>query len=281
VAGLREVKHPERASGPSAATTGRLRDTWPIQWRDAGLLLACYAALTLIWSAVGWAIVERGDGSEIVRTDERVANWLADRRTPARNDWSLVGSMLSETVVKIVVTAIVVGILLWAVRRWLDALVVAVSLILEAMVFITVTWIVGRPRPDVERLDGSPVDSSFPSGHAAAAACYIAIAIVVFWHTRRVWIRALAIVLTVPVPIIVGVARMYRGMHFLTDVIAGVVLGVATVVLVTWILCRAEERRLSRRADDDRAAGRAIDGDADRSQPASSHMAAMNTGGST
>jgi membrane-associated phospholipid phosphatase len=239
----------------------RLRETWPIQWRDVGLLLACYVALTGVWSAIGWMIVEPLDDTEIVRTDERIANWFVERRTPALDDWSLVGSLLAETIVKIVVTAIIVGILLWAVKRWLDPLVVAVSLILEAMVFVTVTVIVGRPRPDVERLDGSPVDSSFPSGHAAAAACYVAIAVVVFWHTRNRWIRALAVVLTASMPIIVGVARMYRGMHHLTDVIAGALLGVASVVLVTLILCRAEDRRRSRETEDGRSAARYIDPD--------------------
>ena len=224
----------------------RLRDTWLLHWREIGLLLACYLVLTGIWSAVGWAVVHPlGDTGSCERTSaSRTGSWnSAPRRA---DDWSLAGSLLSETMVKIVVTAIIVLVLLWAVKRWLDPLVVAVSLILEAMVFITVTWIVARPRPDVERLDGSPVDSSFPSGHAAAAACYVALAIVVFWHTRKRWIRALVVVVTVSMPFIVGIARMYRGMHHLTDVIAGALLGVTSVVLVTVILCRAEDRRRSR-----------------------------------
>ena len=174
---------------------------------------------------MGWMIVEPLDDSEIVRTDERIANWFVEQRTPALDDWSLFGSLLAETIVKIVVTAIICVVLLWLVKRWLEALVVAVPLILEAMVFITVTWLVDRPRPDVEQVDASPVDSGFPSGHAAAAACYAAIAIVIFWHTRKRWIRALAVVFAAAVPIIVGVARMYRGMHHLTDVVAGVLLG--------------------------------------------------------
>jgi undecaprenyl-diphosphatase len=237
----------------------RLRETWPIQWRDLGLLVACYVALTGIWSAVGWLIVEHGGNSSIVRTDERVARWFVGRRTPTLNDWTLVGSYLAETITKIIVTAIVVVLLLWLVKRWLDALVVAVSLILEAMVFITVTWIVGRPRPIVPHLDGSPVDSSFPSGHTAAAACYAAIAIVVFWHTRNRWLRALAVVVTVAVPIIAGVSRMYRGMHFLTDVVAGALLGAASVVVVTLILCRADDRRRVRQGEGDRSAARDVE----------------------
>ncbi|HEX4982730.1 MAG TPA: phosphatase PAP2 family protein, partial [Ilumatobacteraceae bacterium] len=232
----------------------RLRDTWPLRWRDAGLLLACYLGFTAIWWAVGWTIVESGD-SGIARADQRLAEWFVEQRTPALDDWSLAGSWLAETIIKIVVTAIICGVLLWVVKRWLEALVVAVPLIIEAMVFISVTWLVERPRPDVEQVDASPVDTGFPSGHAAAAACYAAIVIVVFWHTRKRWIRALAVVFAAAVPIIVGVARMYRGMHYLTDVIAGVLLGAASVVLVTLILCRAEDRRRSRQADDGRADG--------------------------
>ena len=55
-------------------------------------------------------------------------------------------------------------------------------------------------------------------------------------------------------PFIVGIARMYRGMHHLTDVIAGVLLGVVSVVLVTVILCRAEDRRRLRATDSARSA---------------------------
>jgi undecaprenyl-diphosphatase len=73
----------------------------------------------------------------------------------------------------------------------------------------------------------------------------------VFWHTRRRWIRALAVVVTVAVPVIVGLARMYRGMHFFTDVVAGVLLGAASVLVVIWIVCRAEDRRRGRDAAHD------------------------------
>jgi len=244
-------RDPEPGHDVLADRDGRLRETWPIQWRDVGLLLACYALLTGVWSAIGWTIVDVAEGTEVVRTDERIANWLVERRTPTLDDLSLAGSLLAETIVKIVVTAIIVVVLLRAVKRWLEPLVVAVSLILEAMVFITVTWIVGRPRPDVEQLDGSPIGSSFPSGHVAAATCYAAVAVVVFWHTRRRWIRALAVVVTVAVPVIVGLARMYRGMHFFTDVVAGVLLGAASVLVVIWIVCRAEDRRRGRDAAHD------------------------------
>jgi len=145
--------------------------------------------------------------------------------------------------VKIIVTAVIALIMLAIWKRWLEPLMVVVPLVLEAMTFITVTWLVGRPRPDVPHLDTSPVGSSYPSGHTAAAVAYSAIAVVIFWHTRRTWVRALVATIAALVPIMVGLARMYRGMHFFTDVIFGALLGGTSVVASTIVLRNAARRQ--------------------------------------
>ncbi len=116
-------------------------------------------------------------------------------------------------------TAVLALVFLAVWRRWFESLVLAVSLVVEASAFIVVTTVVGRDRPDVPHLDNSPVGSSFPSGHTAAAAAYAAIAVIVFWHTRKVWARVLVSVVAIAIPIIVALARMYRGMHYLTDTV--------------------------------------------------------------
>lgn len=209
------------------------------------LLLGFYVVMTLLWTGIGMLIKHVGDDGALGNADRGIEEWLVERRTPSRDTLSLFGSMLSETAIKIVVTAIVGLVLLRVLRRWLETLVIAVSLIIEALIFMTVTLIVARPRPDVPQLDGSPVSTSFPSGHVAAAACYGAMAVVLFWHTRNFWLRAVAVFLTIAIPTAVGAARMYRGMHYLTDVVAGAAIGAMCVVAVAWILTRAEARRLN------------------------------------
>ena len=82
----------------------------------------------------------------------------------------------------------------------------------------------------MERLLESPVDTSFPSGHVAAATVYAALVVIVFWHTRALWARSLAVVLAVVASLAVAWARAYQGMHFLSDVIAGIVLGVVSIL---------------------------------------------------
>lgn len=240
--------HPQ-TERPAVHATGdvsrhRLRETWPLQKSDFAALMGFYVGMTLLWTGVGLIVKHFADRSSIGRTDQNIEEWFVRRRTPTLNDLSLAGSMLSETAIKIAVTAIVGLALLWVLHRWVDTLVIWVSLIVEAMIFLTVTKIVARPRPDVPKLDGSPVSSSFPSGHVAAAMCYAAMAVVVFWHTRRHWIKVLTVIATIFVPVAVALSRMYRGMHHLTDVVAGAIIGAMCVVFVTWLLTRAEGRRV-------------------------------------
>jgi undecaprenyl-diphosphatase len=151
--------------------------------------------------------------------------------------------MLSDTVVKIVVTLVVAIVMLIVWKRWLEPLVVCVALILEALCFITITTLVGRPRPDVHHLDTSPVGSSYPSGHTGAAVAYSAIVVVLLWHTRRRWLRLLLIAVAAILPVCVALARMYRGMHFFTDVVFGALLGGASVYATVTVLTRAAADR--------------------------------------
>jgi undecaprenyl-diphosphatase len=220
-----------------------LKRTWIIGWDEARQLAFAYIAMTAVFALVGW--VAFGDDRHwwLVDVDERLARWFAAQRTDPLNTATLIGSWLSETVTKIVVTAIVVLILLRWLHRWYEALVVAVALILEAMVFITTTLIVGRDRPPVPHLDGSPVGSSFPSGHVAAAVCYVAIAIVAGRNCAKRWIVVTLWTIALATPIIVGLSRMYRGMHFMSDVVAGMILGIVSVVVTLLILTPAERAR--------------------------------------
>jgi undecaprenyl-diphosphatase len=112
---------------------------------------------------------------------------------------------------------------------------------------VTITTVVQRPRPDVERLLESTINSSFPSGHVAAATVYAAVVVVVFRHTRNHAARALAVTVYALIVAAVAWARLYQGMHYLSDVIAGIVLGAVSLVITDRVLRSAAMRH------DDRA----------------------------
>ena len=90
----------------------------------------------------------------------------------------------------------------------------------------------------MRHLDEAPPTSSFPSGHTGAAlALYAALAVVVLRWARRRWVRVLAVTLLLGVPLLVGLSRLYRGMHHPTDLLgsllcAGLALLVAGAVVL-------------------------------------------------
>jgi len=84
----------------------------------------------------------------------------------------------------------------------------------------------------VRPLESSFVQNSFPSGHVAAAAVYGGIAMVVAWHTRSDRLRRGVFVTVAVITVAVALGRLHRGMHHLSDVVAGAVLGVVCVAVV-------------------------------------------------
>ena len=90
----------------------------------------------------------------------------------------------------------------------------------ELAAFLTIAAVVKRPRPDVTHLDTNLPTSAFPSGHMAATTClYVAIAILVIGHARGWW-RYLFLIPAIVMPVMIAVARMYRGEHHPTDILA-------------------------------------------------------------
>lgn len=229
---------------PTAGRTGRN----PAQVTRRGvafaalLLVIAFVGLTAIWTGLGLLATGPLAGSWVGTVDKDVAGLLVAQRTPVLDNWSRLGTMPADTRVKIIATAIIAAAMLVGWRSWREPMLVCSALILEAAVFITVTGIVGRPRPGVAQLDEVSVDTSFPSGHAAAAAAYCAIAVVIFERTRNRWVRVITVLVAVALPVIVSICRMYRGVHYLTDVIAGIGLGVACVVAVYAIIRRCLPR---------------------------------------
>lgn len=216
--------------------TGGRASGFPLSWRDLGVAILYLAAVIAAGSLAGKALVDWAAPNAVTDYDLRLAQELVADRTSQLNDAAMIGSLLSSTVVKIVVTLIIAALMGLAWRRWHEPVFVIGTLLFEAGAFVAITHIVNRSRPPVEQLEGSAIGSSFPSGHVAAATVYAVVAMVIFWHYRSTVIRLLAAVVAVALPLIVAAARVYQGMHHLSDVVAGIVLGIVSIVICHAIL---------------------------------------------
>lgn len=195
--------------------------------------VAVFAVLFTASLSVGWIFDGIDDHEGLARWDRSVAQWGADHATDASVRVLDAVTQLGASAWLVATMALVGLVESRRHRRWdeLGYLVmvgVGVSLLNNGLKLL-----VDRDRPDIDRLS-SFGGSSFPSGHAAAAAaCWSAMAFVVVRRSRRRRPRALAAAAAATITVAVAASRVLLGVHWLSDVVAGAVTGWAWFALVT------------------------------------------------
>jgi membrane-associated phospholipid phosphatase len=220
-------------------------------WRELGLALR-RVALPAVAIAAGVVLL----GLLITHVLEH--GWLAHEsvvnrdlvqdRTAAGNTATHLFTFFAETPTIIALTAAAAIACRFIFRRWRESVYVVLTVAGETLIFLLATLLIDRKRPRVPRLDDAPPTSSYPSGHTAAAVCfYGSIAAIVLWRSRHALLKAAVVTLAVLVPLLVGASRLYRGMHFPSDVLAGLLLGTTWFWVTTrQVLIRGWGRQASR-----------------------------------
>ena len=156
---------------------------------------------------------------------------VASGRTELMNSVTMVWSHIGNTEIVIGVCVVAVALIWWRTKQWWYAVVPAIAIAVQASVFVAATAIADRPRPTVKHLDPAPPTSSYPSGHmGAATALYLTFAFMA-QRIETAWLRRLVTAVCVIIPLLVGYARLYRGMHHLLDILVGMVNGIVCALL--------------------------------------------------
>ncbi len=225
-----------------------VRDTlraWFAQ-RDLALLTG---ALVLV--ALGWTFVEIADEvieGETKELDDRILMALRDRDNPADligppwleemgRDMTAVGGVLVLTTV----TAAVVGFLLIQ-RKHHAALFLAAATGGALVVSLALKSSFNRPRPDVVPHLSSVMTSSFPSGHSMlSAAVYLTLGAMLARMSEQKRLKLYFLGVAMLLTLLVGLSRVYMGVHYPTDVLAGWTIGLAWALLC-WLAARWLQR---------------------------------------
>jgi undecaprenyl-diphosphatase len=199
-------------------------------------VIASFAVMGLILVALGLLITHVLEHGSIGVWDHHVSQWFDKHRSARWNRITGDVTDMADTFEVAGVAAVVTIVLL--VRRWgRQAFLLVAGLAIELSVFLTANKIVARPRPAVSHLGGTPSTFSFPSGHTAASiVLWGGIALIVMVATTRRWPRVLMWTLAVVLTFAVGLSRVYRGEHYPTDVLAGAVLGIGSLVAGVFII---------------------------------------------
>lgn len=140
---------------------------------------------------------------------------------------------LAGTDAIVLVTAVLAAVLA-ALQHWRGAVALVLSVLTTQAVVTVLKVLVSRPRP--RGAMGDPSGFSFPSAHSASAvALYATIALIAATIWNRVP-RIAAFVATGAMVVLVGLSRVYLGVHYPTDVLAGWLTG-GILVAASWAIC--------------------------------------------
>jgi undecaprenyl-diphosphatase len=180
------------------------------------------------------------EGEGIAAIDEPASRWLAGHRDPWLTAALKIVTTLGNPGSLAVIMTLACGIAVWRSRTWLPALLGLIGGGGIGLVIVTAKAVVGRNRPASPFAAIYEDGFSFPSGHATGTAV---VALLCAWLLSwwviggwpgRVAVWASAIGLTGAV----GFSRVYLGVHYLSDVLAGWFLGagwaLAVILVGAW-----------------------------------------------
>lgn len=145
--------------------------------------------------------------------------------------------------------AFVAGVALAANRRWVEVAVLVASLAITVLAVHEIKDAVERPRPPNGAGDAD--GHAFPSGHAAYSVIYAWLAITVVARLRPGLTNGTALIVAgVALTGLLGLTRVYLGVHYLSDVVSGWGLGVSAFAACAAVAVAATHVRMRQNAHD-------------------------------
>jgi undecaprenyl-diphosphatase len=237
-----QISPPQRArSGVGSWLAG-------LQRTETRLLLTILGVLAALWGFLALTDeVREGDTSRLDRHillafrtpgDLGVAvgpRWVQE----SARDFTALGGFTTLTLIAVMAFAI-----LMLLGRRTQALVFGAAVIFAQVASEGVKRLVDRPRPDLVPQHDLVYSASFPSGHAMMApVVYLTLAAIVAAGNGRQAIKALLLIGAALLVVVIGVSRVYLGVHWPSDVLAGWTLGTAIALAASFALYKTAPRR--------------------------------------
>ena len=201
-------------------------------------LMAIAATSAAVWGVVRLGTgVGEGETGAFDRTVLLAFRTRADPNLPIGPIWVRetardITALGGFTVLTLITIAAIAVLLVY--HRYRQATVFAATVIIAQVASETIKAMVGRPRPMFITHYDLVASASFPSGHSMMApAVYFTLATIIAAGELRPAARALLMGGSIFLVATIGISRIYLGVHWPTDVIAGWTLGSA-IALIAW-----------------------------------------------
>jgi undecaprenyl-diphosphatase len=187
----------------------------------AGIVIAI--AGTLAFAELGEHVREGGTQA----FDVAVLEWLGRHHTALLTSAAVELTYLGTGTVVFMIVG-VAALFLWHTEHKHSARLLLAAVAGNILLNGALKLVFQRPRPEVFDWQTVAVSSSFPSGHAmSATVCYGTVAYLVARLQKHHWSRALTLTGAVILILLICATRLYLGVHYPSDVLAGILVGLA------------------------------------------------------
>lgn len=189
-------------------------------------------AVAALWAAFSGVGPARFDNAALAESIEE--------RTSVATTVAILITTLGSTAAMALV-AVAVGAWCWGVGRRADAVLAVGAMAGASLVFTVLKNVFDRNRPPVPDRLVSVTNESLPSGHATMSFVVVGTIVVLAWAGRSTLARVLLVVAAAAWVGAVGATRVYLGVHWFSDVLAGWAVGAAWLALcvTAWLRWRA------------------------------------------
>ena len=203
-------------------------------------------ALILIAASALFGIVAEDvvTADAITLLDVRLAQWLHVHATPMMTNFMLIMTNL-HGIAGIFLLSIAVGLYLLRRKAWYWLLSLTIAVAGGSLLNVAIKYAFHRARPNFDDPLLTLTTYSFPSGHTAGSTVFYGVLACYLFSRIQTWpLRVLVAFCAAGMVILVGLSRMYLGVHYLSDVLGAIAEGCAWLALTITAVSTLRRRRL-------------------------------------
>ena len=192
-----------------------------------GIVLLAGAALAVsgTWAFVQIADVVREGATQTF--DDTVLEWMGAHQTPLVEKVMFEITLLGTGIV-VMTIVFISALFLWLSDHRFSALLLVIATWGGVLINSLLKNTFDRPRPQVFEWGAHVLTSSFPSGHAMSSTiAYGTVAYLAARLQKRRWARWLTFIIAGTLIVLISISRLYLGVHYPSDVLAGSLMGLA------------------------------------------------------
>lgn len=274
-ADTREGTRPLLRTERRATTRGRWKLFWDIVftilrfigkrahgfYTTVGIFLLLGAIVAIVGVSLFVNLAEHVREGATQQFDDAVMHWVGEHPLRGTLEPIMVEITMLGTGSVVMAVVAVSGLFLWLTRHKHSAALLLVSTGVGLILNNLLKMGFDRDRPQVFEWGTHAMTSSFPSGHAmSAATVYVTVAYLAARLQRRRRARWATVIVALVLVVLIALSRVYLGVHYPSDVAAGVVLGTAwagfcMAMLEAIQLFARREATVAQQAQEERAPG--------------------------